>query len=87
MRTFRRLENIFTLCILAYVFATDHLRKVAGFGKVLKLLGDNLEAVSTKTHALLAAIRALVGMPKVRFISGRPRKVRPPDPLQLLLAF
>lgn len=87
VRTFRRLENIFALCILAYVFATDHLRKVPGFGKILKLLGDNLEAVSTKTHALLSAIRALVGMPKVRFISGRPRKVRPPDPMQLLLAF
>ena len=87
VRTFRRLENIFTLCILAYVFATDHLRKVPGFGKVLKLLSDNLEAVSTRTHALLAAIRALVGMPKVRFISGRPRKVQAPEPMQLLLAF
>ena len=27
VRTFRRLENIFALCILAYVFATDFLRK------------------------------------------------------------
>lgn len=26
-RTIRRLENLFALCILAYVFATDHLRK------------------------------------------------------------
>jgi len=31
-------------------------------------------------------IRALVGLEKVRFISGRPRKLHPPDPLQLLLA-
>jgi hypothetical protein len=74
------------LCNLAYVFATDHLREVPGFRKILKLLADNLETVSTKTHALLAGIRALVGLEKVRFISGRPRKVHPPDPLQLLLA-
>ena len=87
VRTFKRLENLFALCILAYVFATDHLRKVAGFGKVLKLLSDNLAAVSARPHALPSAIRALVGMPKVRFISGRPRKVRPPEPMQLLLAF
>ncbi len=87
VRTFKRLENLFALCNLAYVFATDHLREVPGFRKILKLLADNLETVSTKTHALLAGIRALVGMPNVRFISGRPRKVHPPDPLQLLLAF
>jgi hypothetical protein len=31
-------------------------------------------------------IRALAGLGKVRFISGRPRKLHPPDPLQLLLA-
>ncbi len=86
VRTFRRLENLFSLCILAYVFATDHLRRVPGFRKVLKLLSDNLETVSTKTQAMLAGIRALVGVPKVRFISGRPRKVHPHDPLQLLLA-
>jgi IS4 transposase len=87
VRTFKRLENLFALCILAYVFATDHLRRTPGFRKALKLLSDNLETVSTKTHVLLAGIRALVGLPKVRFISGRPRKAHPPDPLQLLLAF
>ena len=87
VRTFKRLENLFALCNLAYVFATDYLRRTPGFRKVLQLLSDNLETVSTKTHALLAGIRALVGVPKVRFISGRPRKVHPPDPLQMLLAY
>ena len=87
VRTFRRLENLFALCILAYVFVTDHLRKVRGFAKVLKLLADNLETVSAKTHALLAGIRALVAEPKIRFISGRPRKVARENPLQLVLAF
>ena len=85
VRTFRRLENIFSLCVLAYVFATDFLRKAKGFKKVLKHLSDNLETVSLRTHALLAGIRALVNEPKIRFITGRPRKARQESPLQMLL--
>ena len=84
VRTFKRLENVFTLCVLAYKFATDRLRKSKGFKKVLKLLSDNVERVSMRTHALLAGIRALVREPKIRFISGRPRKDRVVDnPLQM----
>ena len=86
VRTFRRLENIFSLCILAYVFATDFLRRAKGFRKVLKFLSDNLEAVSLRTHALLAGIRALVDEPRLRFISGRPPKVRPKDARQMEFA-
>ena len=86
VRTFRRLENIFALCILAYVFATDFLRKARGFKKVLKHLSDNMETMSMKTHALLAGIRALVNEAKLRFISGRPPKTMPKAPMQMLLA-
>ena len=83
VRTFKRLENVFTLCVLAYKFATDRLRKSKGFKKVLKLLSDNVERVSMRTHALLAGIRALVREPKIRFISGRPKGRRFADnPLQ-----
>lgn len=85
MRTFKRLNNIFTLCVLAYVFATQFLRKAKGFKKMLKYLSDNLETVSTKTHALLAGIRALVKEVRLRFISGRPRK-RIVDDRQMMLA-
>ena len=85
VRTFRRMENIFSLCVLAYVFATDFLRKAKGFKRVLKHLADNLEVVSTKTHALLAGIRALVDETKLRFISGRPRKTFRENPLQMVL--
>ena len=87
VRTFRRLNNIFALCILAYVFSTDCLRRAKGFKKVLKYLSDNLEAVSLRTHALLAGIRALVDEPWLRFISGRPPKVRPKDARQMEFAF
>lgn len=84
VRTFRRLENIFSLCVLAYVYATQFLRKTKGFKKILKFIADNLGTVSSKTHALLAGIRALVKEARIRFISGRPRK-RTVDDKQMAL--
>ena len=84
VRTFRRLENIFSLCVLAYVYATQFLRKTKGFKKILKFIADNLGTVSSKTHALLAGIRALVKEARIRFISGRPRK-RAVDDRQMAL--
>ena len=84
VRTFRRLENIFSLCVLAYVYATRFLRKTKGFKRILKFLADNLGTVSSKTHALLAGIRALVKEARIRFISGRPRK-RTVDDKQMAL--
>ena len=84
VRTFRRLENIFSLCVLAYVYATQFLRKTKGFKKILKFIADNLGTVSSKTHALLAGIRALVKEARIRFISGRPRK-RTVDDRQMAL--
>ena len=71
-----------TLCVFAYKFVTDRLRKSKDFKKVLKLLSDNIERVSLRTHALLAGIRALVRERQIRFISGRPRKQRVANPLQ-----
>ena len=84
VRTFRRLENVFSLCVLAYVYATQFLRKTKGFKKILKFIADNLGTVSSKTHALLAGIRALVKEARIRFISGRPRK-RTVDDRQMAL--
>ena len=85
VRTFRRLENIFTLCVMAYIYATQFLRKTKGFKKILKYLSDNLETVSMKTHALLAGIRILVNEVHIRFISGRPRKRIVDDDRQMML--
>ena len=84
VRTFKRLENIFSLCVLAYVYATQFLRKTKGFKRILKFIADNLGTVSSKTHALLAGIRALVKEARIRFISGRPRK-RTADDRQMAL--
>ena len=84
VRTFKRLENIFSLCVLAYVYATQFLRRTKGFKRILKFLADNLGTVSSKTHALLAGIRALVKEARIRFVSGRPRK-RTVDDRQMAL--
>ena len=86
VRRFRRLENIFALCVLAYVYSTQFLRRAKGFKRILKFLSDNLEAVSMKTHALLAGIRVLVKEARIRFITGRPRKRPKEDGRQLMLA-
>ena len=86
VRTFGRLRNIFALCVLAYVFATRFLRRSRGFRRILKVLSDNLGAVSAKTHALLAGIRALVGEARVRLVAGRPRRRPWEDARQMLLA-
>ena len=74
VRIFKRLVNIFVMCILAYVFMTRYLRSVKRFKKIVKLLGDNVETLAFKTHSLLCAIRDLYTEAKVRFISGRPHK-------------
>ena len=86
VRKFRRLVNIFDLCILAYVFMIRFLRDSKRFRKIVKVLGDNVETLAFRTHSLLCGIRELYRAVKVRFISGRPRKRSVPDGVQLLLA-
>lgn len=86
VRKFRRLVNIFDLCILAYVFMIRFLRSSGRFSRIVKVLGDNVETLAFRTHSLLCGIRELYRAGKVRFISGRPRKRTVPDGMQLLLA-
>ena len=74
VRTFRRLSNVFALCVLAYVFAASRLRTSARFGRIVKALGDNIGKLANRTHSLLAGIRALYGEPRIRLITGRPRR-------------
>jgi len=73
VRKFRRLENIFALCLLAYDFMTSHIRESKRFKGVVKALKDNVADVALKTHSLLLGIRALAEKTRIRFISGRPR--------------
>ena len=73
VRTFRRLENIFALCMLAYVFMIGHIRGSKRFRRIVKALSDNAADVALMTHSLLAGIRTLASKERIRFISGRPR--------------
>jgi len=73
VRKFRRLENIFALCLLAYDFMTEHIRKSKRYKGIVKALKDNVADVALKTHSLLIGIRALAQKTRIRFISGRPR--------------
>ena len=73
VRTFRRLENIFALCMLAYVFMIGHIRGSRRFRRIVKALSDNAADIALRTHSLLAGIRTLASKAQIRFISGRPR--------------
>ena len=73
VRTSRRLENIFALCMLAYVFMIGHIRGSKRFRRIVKALSDNVADIALKTHSLLSGIRTLASKERIRFISGRPR--------------
>ena len=73
VRTFRRLENIFALCMLAYVFMIGHIKRSKRFKRIVKALSDNAADIALKTHSLLVGIRTLASKARIRFISGRPR--------------
>ena len=73
VRTFRRLENIFALCMLAHVFMIGHIKRSKRFSRIVKALSDNAADIALRTHSLLAGIRTLASKARIRFISGRPR--------------
>ena len=73
VRTFRRLEDIFALCMLAYVFMIGHIKRSKRFSRIVKALSDNAADIALRTHSLLAGIRTLASKARIRFISGRPR--------------
>ena len=73
VRTFRRLEDIFALCMLAYVLMIGHIKRSKRFSRIVKALSDNAADIALRTHSLLAGIRTLASKARIRFISGRPR--------------
>jgi len=88
VRTFRRLENLFALCYLAYHLVQFHLPNCSRFHNFVKIFRDNAVKLSTRAEVLLANVRELLREARVKFICGRPRKRSCPDayPSQLLLA-
>ena len=76
VRTFKRLTNLFALCILAYVFMIQYLHSSHRFKKIVKVLGDNFDSLMMKAHPLLVGLRELYKAITAKYITGRPRKNR-----------
>ena len=87
VRTFRRRRNVFSLCVVAYLFVTRHLRASSRFKCIVKAIRDNCTERSLTTHPLLANLRSLIGEERIRNITGRPRKPPEKEPDQLEFAF
>jgi hypothetical protein len=87
VRTFKRLKNLFYLCVLGYSFCTDVLPSGAARFRMLKVFKDNFQRVTFRMQVFLSGLRTLLEQPRLNFITGRPRRrVSTPD-CQLLLAF
>ena len=88
VRTFRRLENLLALCTLAYSYFAHVLPSCAEEARyLLKTMRDSLGKIVESFRPFVANVRELLRMERTRFISGRPRKRKPPDLTALLPGF
>jgi hypothetical protein len=74
VRTFKRLSNLFYLCVLCYAFCVHFVPKSESRHRILKIFKDNYKRVCLKMRLFLSGLRELLGQPRLNFISGRPRK-------------
>ena len=79
VRKFARLENLLALCYLCHVFTHFVLPASERYGRIVKVIKDNFREVCLRANVLLEHVRALLGMEKVRYITGRPRGRRRRD--------
>lgn len=88
VRTFRRLENLLALCTLAYSYFAHVLPRCGEESRrLLKTMRDSLGEIVEGFRPFVANVRELLRLERTRFISGRPRKRRPPDPAAFLPGF
>ena len=88
VRTFRRLENLLALCSLAYSYFAHVLPRCGEeTRRLLKTMKDSLGEIVESFRPFVANVRELLRLERTRFISGRPRKRKPPDPTPLLPGF
>ena len=88
VRTFRRLENLLALCTLAYSYFAHVLPNCGEETKRLfKTMKDSLGEIVGSFRTFVANVRELLRLERTRFISGRPRKRKPPDLTALLPGF
>ena len=88
VRTFRRLENLLALCTLAYSYFAHVLPNCGDEARrLLKAMKDSLGEIVESFRPFVANVRTLLKMDRIRFISGRPRKQKPPDGSMMLPGF
>ena len=88
VRTFRRLENLLAVCTLAYSYFAHVLPNCGEETKrLLKTMKDSLGEIVESFRPFVANVRELLRLERTRFISGRPRKRKPPDSTALLPGF
>ena len=88
VRTFRRLENLLALCTLAYSYFAHVLPNCGDeTRRLFKTMRDSLGEVVGNFRTFVANVRELLRMERTRYISGRPKKRRPPDMTAFLPGF
>jgi len=86
VRTFKRLENLLSLCVLAYLFTSQYLRtQTEAYKFVMKAMKDSFHKVAAGVQAFVINLREMLRCEKIAFIGGRPRKPKTIDKRQLLL--
>ena len=88
VRTFRRLENLLALCTLAYSYFAHVLPNCGEeTRRLLKTMKDSLGEIVEGFRPFVTNVRELLRLERTRFISGRPRKRKPPDLTAFLPGF
>ena len=85
MRTFKRLQNLVALCVLAYAGLAHFLPACPEASiRLAKAMKENFAAINLPCRTFVANLRILLGMTAIRFISGYPPKRAPPCLTSLL---
>ena len=88
VRKFKRLENLLALCTLAYSYFAHVLPQSGEDARMLfKTMKDTLHEIVENFRPFVSNVRELLRMEHSAYISGRPRKSKPPDRTQLLPGF
>ena len=88
VRTFKRLQNLVALCVLAYAALAHFLPACTeAANRLAKAMKDNFAAINLPFRAFVANLRVLLEMADIRNITGRPRNRAPPILTPLLPGF
>ena len=82
------MENLLAFCTLAYSYFAHVLPHCGEETKrLLKTMKDSLGEIVESFRTFVANVRELLRMERTRFISGRPKKRKPPDLTAFLPGF